>query len=395
MRELKILDRKSILFKSDIETVSGNLNNIISESSFLVVGGGGTIGQATVKEIFIRNPKKLLVVDISENNLVELVRDLRSTHGYIDGEFDTFALDCGSEEFERLYRSKGPFDYVLNLSALKHVRSEKDEYTLKRMVDVNIKNSIQIQKLAEEYNARKLFCVSTDKAANPANMMGASKRIMEIFLQHNSKNVPVSMARFANVAFSDGSLLHGFISRVRKQQPISAPNDTKRYFITEKEAGRLCMMSTIFGKHNQIFFPNQSGEIFLQKFVDIASRFLRDMGLEPKVFATENEARRAISEIDLDTYWPCYFFKSDTTGEKPYEEFYTSDEEVDNNRFSEIGIINLRKGPRRMNYDEFIHEIDCLWDTGKWTKEHLVQLFHMMLPNFEHIETGKNLNQKM
>ena len=395
MRELKILNRNSLLFSSDLELISGKLQSEISESTFLVVGGGGTIGQATVKEIFARNPKKLLVVDISENNLVELVRDLRSSVGYIEGEFDTFALDCGSEEFDRFFELSGPFDYVLNLSALKHVRSEKDVYTIKRMIDVNIRNSIKLLKLSEKCNSKKYFCVSTDKAANPANMMGASKRIMELCLQYYSKTVPVSMARFANVAFSDGSLLHGFLNRVRKKQPISAPCDTKRYFITEKEAGILCLMSTIFGGHNQIFFPNSSTEIELQDFASIARRFLREMGLQPTEFLSEDQARRAVHEIDLAGAWPCYFFKSDTTGEKPFEEFFTAEEEVDYESFSEIGVVSLNDNSLTNDCDKFISDMDRLWASGHWTKEKLVKHFQTLLPNFGHVETGKNLNQRM
>ena len=395
MRELKILNRNSLLFSSDLESVSDKLESKISESTFLVVGGGGTIGQATVKEIFVRNPKKLLVVDISENNLVELVRDLRSSAGYIEGEFDTFALDCGSEEFDRFFELNGPFDYVLNLSALKHVRSEKDVYTIKRMIDVNIRNSIKLLKLSEKCKSKKYFCVSTDKAANPANMMGASKRIMELCLQHYSKTVPVSMARFANVAFSDGSLLYGFLNRVRKKQPISAPYDTKRYFITEKEAGILCLMSTIFGDHNQVFFPNSSTEIELQDFASIARRFLREMGLEPVEFLTEDQARMAVHESNLEGTWPCYFFKSDTTGEKPFEEFFTAKEEVDYESFSEIGVVSLNDNSLAKDCDKFLEDIDCLWASRNWTKEKVVKHFQTLLPNFGHLETGKNLNHRM
>ena len=227
-------------------------------SSFLVIGGAGSIGQAVVKEVFKRNPKKLHVVDISENNLVELVRDIRSSFGYIAGDFKTYALDIGSIEYDAFIESDGKYDYVLNLSALKHVRSEKDPFTLMRMIDVNIFNTEKTLQQSIDSGVKKYFCVSTDKAANPVNMMGASKRIMEMFIMRKSKDIKISTARFANVAFSDGSLLHGFDQRIKKRQPIVAPNDIKRYFVIPKESGELCLMSCIFGENRDIFFPKLS-----------------------------------------------------------------------------------------------------------------------------------------
>ncbi len=244
---LKLIGRTSELFVDDINNHEEELSRIVSASRFLVIGGAGSIGQATVKEIFKRNPKKLHVVDISENNLVELVRDIRSTFGYITGDFQTYALDVGSYVYDAFWDADGEYDYVLNLSALKHVRSEKDPYTLMRMIDVNIFNTEKTIKQAIEKGVKKYFCVSTDKAANPANMMGASKRIMEVFLMQLSEHISISTARFANVAFSDGSLLHGFNQRIQKRQPIVAPNDVKRYFVTPQESGELCLMSAIFG----------------------------------------------------------------------------------------------------------------------------------------------------
>ena len=231
------------------------LDSSVSESSFLVLGAAGTIGQAVTKEIFKRNPKKLHCVDISENNLVELVRDIRSEYGYIDGDFQTFALDVGSPIYDAFIESDGVYDYVLNLSALKHVRSEKDPYTLMRMIEVNILNTIKTIKQSKEKRVKKYFCVSTDKAANPVNMMGASKRIMELFLMRESVDMNISTARFANVAYSDGSLLHGFKMRMEKHQPIVAPNDVRRYFVSKEESGQLCLMSTILGDNCDIFFP--------------------------------------------------------------------------------------------------------------------------------------------
>ena len=243
MNILKLIGREEEIFEKDISTYENELSKIVSNSSFLVIGGAGSIGQAVTKEIFKRNPSKLHVVDISENNMVELVRDLRSSYGYINGDFQTFALDIGSVEYDAFIKSDGKYDYVLNLSALKHVRSEKDPFTLMRMIDVNVFNTEKTLQQAIDNGTKKYFCVSTDKAANPVNMMGASKRIMEMYLMRKSQEIKISTARFANVAFSDGSLLHGFNQRILKKQPIVAPNDIKRYFATPKEPGELCLMS--------------------------------------------------------------------------------------------------------------------------------------------------------
>ena len=249
---LKLIGRSSPLFENDISDSKTQLEDLVASGRFLVLGGAGSIGQAVTKEIFKRNPLALHVVDISENNMVELVRDIRSTLGYIEGDFRTFTIDCGSKEYEALMQSNENYDYVLNLSALKHVRSERDPFTLMRLIEVNILNTIKTIEIAKSNNGKKYFCVSTDKAANPANMMGASKRIMEMFLLRESQSIEISTARFANVAFSDGSLLHGFNQRFAKRQPISAPNDVLRYFLTPQESGELCLMSCLIGKNREV-----------------------------------------------------------------------------------------------------------------------------------------------
>jgi FlaA1/EpsC-like NDP-sugar epimerase len=256
MDYLSLIGRNDVLFASDVSSKEDYLKEIICKSRFLIIGGAGSIGQAVTNEIFRRDPRTLHVVDISENNMVELVRDIRSTAGYGSGDFRTFVLDCGGVEFEALMSIEGPYDYVFNLSALKHVRSESDPFTLMRMIMVNIFNTIKTVRLSNKMGVKKYFCVSTDKAANPVNMMGASKRIMEIFLMRESLTQNISMARFANVAFSDGSLLHGFNQRFAKQQPFAVPNDIRRYFITPQESGELCLLSGLLGENREIFFPN-------------------------------------------------------------------------------------------------------------------------------------------
>jgi FlaA1/EpsC-like NDP-sugar epimerase len=395
MNILKLIGRNTEKFTSDINFNEEELSKIVARSSFLVIGGAGSIGQAVTKEIFNRNPLKLHVVDISENNMVELVRDLRSSCGYIKGDFQTFALDIGSIEYDAFIESDGMYDYVLNLSALKHVRSEKDPYTLMRMIDVNIINTEKTIRQAIAKGSKKYFCVSTDKAANPVNMMGASKRIMEMYLMHLSQNITISTARFANVAFSDGSLLHGFNQRIQKRQPIVAPTDIKRYFVTPKESGELCLMSCIFGENRDVFFPKLTQDLHLITFADIATKYLHELDFEPFHCATEDEARELIETLLLQKKWPCLFTKSDTTGEKDFEEFYTDEEVLDLNRFHSIGIIKNECNYLSDKIDLFTTRILQLKKDKQWNKEQLVDLFLEMIPDFRHKETGKYLDSKM
>ena len=395
MDVLELIDREQALFEADLMRHEAKLSALVSAGRFLVIGAAGSIGQAVAREIFKRNPRVLHVVDISENNMVELVRDIRSTLGYIDGDFRTYAIDCGSLEFAALLRWSGGYDYVLNLSALKHVRSEKDPFTLMRMVDVNIFNTIATLAKAQAFGASKYFCVSTDKAANPANMMGASKRIMEMFLMRASLELPISTARFANVAFSDGSLLHGFNQRFAKRQPFSAPDDVRRYFVTPQESGELCLMSCLMGENRDILFPKLSEKLHLITFAEIARRYLRSLGYEPYECASEDEARAGVAERLARKQWPCYFFTSDTTGEKDFEEFYTERETLDMDRFESIGIIKNEPVFDPAKLKLFLDRIAQLKARGIWEREELVDLFHAMIPEFGHKETGKFLDDKM
>lgn len=392
---LSLIGREKELFASDIASNKKELSKIVSLSSFLVLGAAGSIGQAVTKEIFKRNPKKLHVVDISENNMVELVRDVRSSFGYIDGDFQTFALDIGSIEYDAFIKSDGKYDYVLNLSALKHVRSEKDPFTLMRMVDVNVFNTDKTIQQSIEHNVKKYFCVSTDKAANPVNMMGASKRIMEMFLMRRSESIKISTARFANVAFSDGSLLHGFNQRIQKRQPIVAPKDIKRYFVTPQESGELCLMSCIFGENRDIYFPKLSESLHLTTFSDIAVKYLAQIGYEPYLCSSEDEARELASTLPEQGKWPCLFTSSDTTGEKDFEEFFTDNETLDMERFENLGVIKNKAEFDLKLVLEFENIITNLKEDKAWTKEQIVELFFKMIPDFGHKETGKYLDGKM
>lgn len=392
---LNLIGRNKELFTRDISENEKELASIVSVSRFLVLGGAGSIGQAVTKEIFKRNPKKLHVVDISENNMVELVRDIRSSLGYIDGDFQTFALDIGSFEYDAFIKADGQYDYVLNLSALKHVRSEKDPFTLMRMIEVNILNTNKTIKQSITAGVKKYFCVSTDKAANPVNMMGASKRIMEMFLMRKSEKINISTARFANVAFSDGSLLHGFDQRLRKQQPLVAPNDIKRYFVTPQESGELCLMSCIFGDNRDIFFPKLSESLHLISFADIAVLYLKQRGYEPFLCKSEDEARELVKLLPAQGKWPCLFTSSDTTGEKDFEEFFTDREVLDMERFENLGIIKNDPLYNLELLSYFEHEITTMKNSLEWTKDDIVGLFFKMIPDFGHKETGKYLDSKM
>ncbi|MEY1522673.1 MAG: UDP-N-acetylglucosamine 4,6-dehydratase [Pseudomonadota bacterium] len=392
---LPLIGRSSALFTQDIHNHESELTKIVGESRFLVLGGAGSIGQAVTKEIFKRNPKKLHVVDISENNMVELVRDIRSSFGYINGDFQTFALDIGSTEYDAFINADGQYDYVLNLSALKHVRSEKDPFTLMRMIDVNIFNTDKTIKQSIKSGVKKYFCVSTDKAANPVNMMGASKRIMEMFLMRRSEQISISTARFANVAFSDGSLLHGFNQRLQKRQPIVAPSDIKRYFVTPQESGELCLMSCIFGDNRDIFFPKLSEALHLITFADIAIKYLNQRGYEPYLCKNEDEARELSSKLSSKNQWPCLFTESDTTGEKDFEEFYTENETLDMARFENLGIIKNEANYQPELLSLFETQISQMKEKKEWNKEQIVDLFFKMIPDFGHKETGKYLDSKM
>ncbi|HCR3335941.1 TPA: UDP-N-acetylglucosamine 4,6-dehydratase [Morganella morganii] len=392
---LSLIGRNQELFTQDISIHEEKLSNIVSQANFLVLGGAGSIGQAVVKEIFKRKPKKLHVVDISENNMVELVRDIRSSYGYINGDFQTFALDIGSVEYDAFIDSDGQYDYVLNLSALKHVRSEKDPFTLMRMIDVNIFNTDKTIQQSIKHGVKKYFCVSTDKAANPVNMMGASKRIMEMFLMRRSEEIVISTARFANVAFSNGSLPQSFGERLQKKQPIVAPSDIRRYFVTPQESGELCLMSCIFGENRDIFFPKLSESLHLITFVDIAIKYLHLQGYTPYFCKTEDEARSLANILPEKGMWPCLFTPSDTTGEKDFEEFFTNNETLDMSRFDNLGVIKNDPIYDEKLLDLFEEKIAEMKAGRKWNKEQIVELFYKMIPNFGHKETGKYLDSKM
>ena len=391
----RLLGREKSIFSKDISENYLQLKEAISGKRCLVVGAAGTIGKAVSKELWSLSPKALHLIDLSENNLVEVIRDIRSSEHQSSCDLRSFAIDVGSVEFRSLCRDSGIYDYVFNLSALKHVRSESNPYTLMRMIQVNIFNTISLLKHCQLSEHGSYFVVSTDKAANPVNMMGASKRIMELFLTRASQNSNIKMARFANVAFSDGSLLHGLNQRYLMQQPLSAPNDIKRFFITPRESGQLCLMAAVLGENNEIFFPKLNVEEHTLGFLEICEKFLRLKGFIPIHCDSEEDARELATQLIPKKKWPCYFFGSDTTGEKPIEEFFMSDESVDLERFLNLGVVNNSKTVDSVELDRFEADVQSLKDKESWSKEDLVFLFQRLLPEFTHKEVGRYLDEKM
>ena len=396
---LDLIGRQEPLFEEDLQLHGPEIDRLIAGSSFLVVGGAGSIGGAVVRELFARSPKSLHVVDVSENNLAELVRDLRSSLGYATEDFHAYCFDVLGPEFDAFAEdvtARGTrYDYVLNFSALKHVRSEKDPFTLMRLIDVNVFLTRKLLEFSRSIGSKKFFCVSTDKAANPVNMMGGSKRIMEMFLIGHGGATDVSTARFANVAFSDGSLPHAWTQRLQKRQPIAAPNDVRRYFVTAQEGAQLCLFSILQGGDREIYFPKLSPRLHLITFSAMAEKYLRSVGWEPHLCDSEEEARTRVAELSAVGRWPCYFFKSDTTGEKDFEEFYTEAEQVDWERYREIGVVRNEAVADPAALQRFASRIADMRQQRRWTKQDLLQIFGELLPHFAHQETGKYLDNRM
>jgi len=392
---LDILGRTHRAFEGDIGRYSKEIDTALRGKKFLVVGGGGSVGRALVKQLFSRGVEKLHVVDLSENNLAELVRDIRSSLGYGVRDFKTYCVDCDSLHFRRYLREEGVFDWVINVSALKHVRSERDPYTLMRMVRVNVLNTWSLLELSAESSIARFFSVSSDKAVNPANVMGATKRVMELILARWAERVETCAARFANVAFSDGSLLDSFWRRLQNGQPLSVPTDIKRFFITQEEAGLLCLASVALAETSEIFFPKPIGDIEPRTFLEIAERFLSKLGLKPVYCSTEEEAREMARLGPNGDTWPVYTFESDTSGEKYCEELFYQEEEPRWDRFDEIGVADLRKSGPWREVEYFVEEIRRYENRERWNREEIIELFRGFLDCFRHVEKGKSLDERM
>lgn len=391
-----VTKRGRSMFLADIEANKDMLSNKIANKSILVIGGAGSIGSSFIKAILPFKPSTLVVVDINENGLAELTRDLRSTKGmYVPEDYVPYPMNFASPVFEKMFRKRGGFDIVANFSAHKHVRSEKDIYSVEALLQNNILQAKKLLDLLVELPPEEYFCVSTDKAANPVNIMGASKRIMEDVIFAYSDKFPVKTARFANVAFSNGSLPAGFIARLQKLQPISAPSDVKRYFVSPEESGQICMLSCMLGNNREIFFPRLE-EAQMMTFDKIATAFLEEHGYEVLECASDEEAiYRAVNLKNGSNQYPVHYSGSNTSGEKAYEEFYTDTETVDMNRLKSLGVVTGKEIPDKAKIEALFEKLTALFEKDGTTKDEVVSIMAEYLPNFEHIETGKSLDSKM
>lgn len=392
-----VTGRKESLFLSDVEQNRERLTKAVRGKSLLVIGGAGSIGSSFIKAILPFKPSKLVVIDLNENGLAELTRDLRSTYGlYVPEEYRTYTLNFADPIFEHIFREEKGFDIVANFSAHKHVRSEKDRYAVQALLENNVLKARRLLDLLVEFPPQHFFCVSTDKAANPVNVMGASKRIMEDLIMSYSSKFKVTTARFANVAFSNGSLPASFIDRVMKKQPLVAPSDVKRYFVSPEESGQICMLACLLGQNREIFFPKLKEEQMMT-FSSICDRFLEALGYRKRVCVNDEEARRVAAEMSSDSLeYPVVYSRSNTTGEKAYEEFFVSGEKLDMERFAALGVIVQGNQPRSIaEVNDFLERMALLFQKPDFMKSEVVSLIKEFLPNFEHEETGRNLDSKM
>ncbi len=391
-----VTKRSQSMFLKDIEENREELTRKIEGKSVLVIGGAGSIGSSFIKAILPFKPATLVVVDTNENGLAELTRDLRSTKGmYVPDDYIPYPMDFASPVFEKMFRKRGGFDIVGNFSAHKHVRSEKDIYSVEALLQNNVLHAKILLDLLSEFPPEEYFCVSTDKAANPVNIMGASKRIMEDVIFAYSDKFDVKTARFANVAFSNGSLPAGFISRLQKLQPISAPSDVKRYFVSPEESGQICMLACMLGKNREIFFPRLEEEQMMT-FDKIATAFLKEHGFDILECESDEQAIELSEELKHGSLkYPVHYSGSNTSGEKPYEEFYTDTEIADLHRFNALGVVTGKTIPNKEKVKQLFEKLDISFNQGETTKEEVISIMKEYLPNFEHIETGKSLDSKM
>lgn len=390
-----ITKRPQSMFQSDIEANKLLLTKKIKDKSVLVIGGAGTIGSSYIKAILNFKPKKLFVVDTNENGLTELTRDLRSkANQFVPADYKTYPMSFGDEVFEKMFVQEGPFEIVANFAAHKHVRSEKDKYSIEAMIENNVFKAKSFLDLLNKHKPEHFFCVSTDKAANPVNVMGASKKLMEEVIMAYSKQMQITTARFANVAFSNGSLLAGYLDRLMKQQPISCPSDVKRFFVSPEESGQICMLACMLGKSGDIFFPKLADDSMVN-FKTITEDFFSAMGRKTDACSSESEAKQKASKLSEGDPYPVFYFPADTSGEKLYEEFYTNTDELDMKSFNSLGVVKNAKKESIITIEAIIKDLKSLMNINQYDKKDIVSLLKNYIPDFEHIETGKSLDQKM
>ena len=390
-----ITKREKSFFENDLINNKKSLTKEIKGKSILVIGGAGTIGSSYIKAALRYQPAKLFVVDTNENGLTELTRTLRSDSNIIVPQtYLTYPMSFNSEVFYKMLESNGVFDIVANFAAHKHVRSEKDIFSIEAMIKNNVLNAKRLLDYLKQNKPSHFFCVSTDKAANPVNVMGGSKKIMENVIMTYSKDLKITTARFANVAFSNGSLLYGYIERMLQRQPISCPSDVKRFFVSPEESGDICLLTSILGNSGDIYFPKLN-ENQLINFKTITEDFFKYLDKDIKICKSEKEAKEMALNISDNSPYPVYFFKTDTSGEKLYEEFYSFEDEVNFNLYESLGVITNSLKPSFSEMEQTIEEIDILFKRDSYKKEDIIKIMNKILPNFNHIETGKTLDQKM
>lgn len=388
--------RSESMFAADIEVNKNTLEHEIKDKKVCVIGGAGSIGSSFIKAVLRFQPKSVVVVDLNENGLAELVRDVRSTKGlFCPDEFRCYTLNFADPIFERIFREEKGFDIVANFSAHKHVRSEKDKYSVQALIENNDIKAKKLMDLLCVYPPKHFFCVSTDKAANPVNIMGASKRIMEDLVMAYNQHFKVTTARFANVAFSNGSLPDGWIHRLQKKQPLAAPNDVKRYFVSPEESGQICMLACILGNGGEVFFP-KLGEDQMLTFSKICDDFVKAEGFTKEECPNDESAKDFADKMSYDSdKYPVVYFKSDTTGEKAYEEFYVPGEKINMQRFKTLGVVEKTTRREMTEINTFFTELEDIFATEDFTKAQVVEAIKKFIPNFQHEEKGKNLDQKM
>lgn len=391
-----VISRKCSMFLQDIDNHKDVLLSEIKGKKICVIGGAGSIGSSFIKAVLRFEPRSVVVIDLNENGLAELVRDVRSTYGlFVPEEFRCYTLNFADPIFERIFLEEKGFDIVANFSAHKHVRSEKDKYSVQALIENNDIKAKKLMDLLCKYPPKHFFCVSTDKAANPVNIMGASKRIMEDLVMSYNDSFKVTTARFANVAFSNGSLPDGWLHRLQKKQPLAAPNDVKRYFVSPEESGQICMLACILGKSGEVFFPKLA-EVQMKTFSSICDDFVKAEGFKKVECDNDNAAKRYASEMTYESNtYPVVYFQSDTTGEKAYEEFYVPGEKVNMERFAALGVVEQTIRKNRQEVDAFFEKLESVFAQPNFTKAQVVELIKSFIPNFEHEEKGKNLDQKM
>ncbi|MDA9234882.1 polysaccharide biosynthesis protein [Polaribacter sp.] len=390
-----ITKREKSFFDNDLINNKEKLNNEIKGKSILVIGGAGTIGSSYIKAALRYHPSKLIVVDTNENGLTELTRTLRSDSNItVPESYLTYPMSFNSDVFYKMLKNQGLFDIVANFAAHKHVRSEKDSFSIEAMIKNNVLDAKQFLDYLKLNKPSHFFCVSTDKAANPVNVMGGSKKIMENVIMSYSKDLKITTARFANVAFSNGSLLYGYIERLLQRQPISCPSDVKRFFVSPEESGEICLLTCILGNSGDIYFPKLN-ENQLVNFKSITEDFFKYLNKDIKICKSEKEAKEIASNLSDSSSYPVYYFKTDTSGEKLYEEFYTSDDEINLEKFESIGVIKNSYKPNYLEVESVVNQMSELFSRESYNKQDIINIMINLIPNFSHIETGKSLDQKM